>query len=281
MSTVSTIKDIMVHLDGTDEDEVRLAHAEALASSFEAYLTGLYINLIPGDGWPLAPEFLSELLVELQEKTRDDGNRVETRLDQRFQRLAVPNQLKRLDLYLVELYHAIAVQTRCTDLFIASRPYDATGEDRWTGVFETALYHSGRAAYILPPGRQPTAGDSVLVAWNGSRQASRAVAEAIPFMQRAKQVHIALVEDGAAEERGEENGADLARHLSRHGIAVEIRHVADWHRRSAALLNEIERLGCDLVVMGAYGHSRLQEWMLGGVTRDFLKKCPVPMLMAR
>ncbi|WP_342643927.1 universal stress protein [Rhodoligotrophos ferricapiens] len=275
------IKDILVHLDGTDDDALRIAHAAGLASGFDAYLTGLYVNLIPGDMWPVAPHFVSSLLDELQQQMRAQGERIHARLLDRMGKLDIRSEVKRLDLYQIELYNTIVIESRCRDLFIATRPYGGAAEPRWTGIFETALFHSGRAVYVLPPDAQPKELTAILIAWNGSREAARAVAEAMPFLHRAKQVHVALIEDDPAEELKLENGADLARHLSRHGISVEIRHVADWHRRSAALLNEIQHIGPDLVVMGAYGQSRFQEWVMGGVTRDFLKTCPVPMLMAR
>jgi nucleotide-binding universal stress UspA family protein len=86
--------------------------------------------------------------------------------------------------------------------------------------------------------------------------------------------------DGPADAKGAEPGADIARHLDRHGVEVELRHVPDWDRTSDALLNEVRQLNADLVVVGAYGHSRFCEWIIGGVTRRFLTLCPAPMLMA-
>ena len=88
-------------------------------------------------------------------------------------------------------------------------------------------------------------------------------------------------EEGASEQRGEAAGDDIGRYLSRHGVGSDVRLVSGWNNVSAAILNEAERFGADLIVLGAYGHSRLREWALGGVTRDVLSQAAVPVLTAR
>ncbi|MGF7159522.1 nucleotide-binding universal stress UspA family protein [Rhodoligotrophos appendicifer] len=281
---LSEIRDVMVHLDGTSGDEARIKHAESLALRFGAHLTGLYTNLIPAEVWAPTPEFSGALLLaELQQKGRVDSERVKDRLAERFRLLQVNGEVRKLDLFMMEMRDAIADQSRSSDLFVVTRPYSKDDRDsRWPNVFEAALFESGRSVYVVPPASEPRdAAASVLIAWNGSREATRAIAEGMPFLRRAEQVVVALTDvERPAEEAGEERGADLARHLSRHGIAAELRHIPEWHSQSAGLLNEIERLGSDLVIMGGYGHSRLRETVLGGMTRDFLTECPVPMLMA-
>jgi nucleotide-binding universal stress UspA family protein len=84
----------------------------------------------------------------------------------------------------------------------------------------------------------------------------------------------------APEQEGHEPGADIARHLDRHGVRVEIRHVTGWSDPAEALLNETQKAAADLIVMGGYGHSRFREWILGGMTRDVLSLANVPVLLA-
>jgi nucleotide-binding universal stress UspA family protein len=94
-------------------------------------------------------------------------------------------------------------------------------------------------------------------------------------------VTITLIDErSSAEEAGQEPGADIARHLSRHDAVVEIQHIAEWHGVHEALLNQAEKSGASLLVMGAYGHSRLREWVLGGVTRGVLSEAKLPVLVA-
>jgi len=117
-----------------------------------------------------------------------------------------------------------------------------------------------------------------LVAWNGSREAARAVRDALPLLKQVAKVTVLAVNP---EQAGEEPGADIARHLARHGIAVEIDQSAAPEMATAdVLLSRAADLGCDLIVMGAYGHARMRETILGGVTRSMLEQMTVPVLMS-
>ena len=134
---------------------------------------------------------------------------------------------------------------------------------------------------FVPPASKPGKFDTVFVAWKNTREAARAVAEAMPFLRRASQVIVGLVEEeGASEQFGIEPGADIGRYLSRHGVGAEIRPINGWVYAGEALLNESQRTGADLVVMGGYGHSRFREWVLGGATRHLLTHAAVPVLIA-
>jgi nucleotide-binding universal stress UspA family protein len=122
----------------------------------------------------------------------------------------------------------------------------------------------------------------VLIAWKNTREAAVATAAAIPVLQAAAQVTVAVVEeDGASEERGEAVDEDIGRYLSRHGIRGEVRLVDGWSNVPAAILHEAGKVSADLIVLGAYGHSRLREWALGGATRDVLSQATVPVFTAR
>jgi nucleotide-binding universal stress UspA family protein len=134
---------------------------------------------------------------------------------------------------------------------------------------------------FVPPASKPGKFETIFVAWKNTREAARAVAEAMPFLQRASQVIVGLVEEeGASEQFGIEPGADIGRYLSRHGVAAEIRPINGWVYAGEALLNEAQRTGAQMIVMGGYGHSRFREWVLGGATRHLLTHAGVPVLMA-
>jgi nucleotide-binding universal stress UspA family protein len=145
-------------------------------------------------------------------------------------------------------------------------------------MIEDAVFHADAATLICPRGMSKAPGDTVLIAWNGGREAMRAVRRAMPFLRRASRIEIAMVDPEASDGAP---GGDLALFLSRHGLSVDVTSLAGGGERASDVLRRrILDLGADLLVMGAYGHSRLREIVLGGVTRDFLRDPPVATLMA-
>jgi nucleotide-binding universal stress UspA family protein len=148
-------------------------------------------------------------------------------------------------------------------------------------IAEAALFESGRPVIVVPYIQKgPFKLDQVMVCWDGSRAAARAIGDAVPLLKQSKRVEIVIV----ANERGKEDeiaGADLGEHLARHDLNVEVKRtvlgdidVAD------ILLSHAADSGADFMVMGGYGHSRLREFVLGGVTRSIFRTMTVPVLMA-
>jgi len=274
------IKDIAIHLTGSNEDAVRIAHAATLARIFDAHLTGLQVHEMPEvltmtD--PSGSAFLQDLIAESVNRAAA----VTEKLEPLLAATGLNHELRRLDLFPGQLEVALAGEARWSDLFVGTRPYgDPHREHR---VEEAVLFESGRPCLFVPPGHvAPVRYTSALVAWKNTREAAVAIAHAIPILQQADEVRVAIIEeDGAGEQRGEAPGDDIGRYLSRHGISSEVRLIDGWNNVSAAILNETARAGADIVVLGAYGHSRMREWALGGVTRDVLSQAAVPVLAAR
>jgi nucleotide-binding universal stress UspA family protein len=170
--------------------------------------------------------------------------------------------------------------TRRFDLAVVGQAEpDANAIDEIIG--ESALFEGGRPVIIVPYIQKgPLKLDQVMVCWDGSRAATRAIADAMPLLERAGRVEILIV----ANERGkldEIEGADMGEHLARHGLNVEIKRtqigdidVAD------VILSHAADAGTDFIVMGGYGHSRLREFVLGGVTRTIMRSMTVPALMS-
>lgn len=177
-----------------------------------------------------------------------------------------------------ELCGHLVSQARVHDLGIIDQEQNAAERDR--GLIEAALFNSGRPVIIVPPGCETYSAKRLLIAWDGSATAARAVAEARPFLPGAE-VEIVSV-TGEKDLSRLVPGAELAPHLARHGAAVTVRNVALSGARSVA--GEIRQAatdsGADLIVCGAYRHSRLREWLLGGVTHSLLESTPVPLLMS-
>ena len=148
-------------------------------------------------------------------------------------------------------------------------------------MIEAALLGSGRPILIVPNFKEGGAKfDRVLVCWDGSHNAARAIADAMPFLTRAKQVEVVTVAtDGRANDSMD--GLCIAHHLSRHGVIVEVRNiVAHGQDVSLRICSHAKQQSADLIVMGGYGHSRLREFVLGGATRDILELTIVPTLMS-
>jgi nucleotide-binding universal stress UspA family protein len=147
-------------------------------------------------------------------------------------------------------------------------------------IIEAALFETGRPVLIVPYiQKAPMALDRVLVGWDGSHSAARAVNDALPFLKRAKAVDVVVVsESGKSDEMP---GADLAHHLARHDVKVEIKQIVAPDADAAnVLLSHAADSSATFMVMGAYGHSRLREFILGGVTRTILDSMTIPTLMS-
>jgi nucleotide-binding universal stress UspA family protein len=273
------IKDVMVPLDGTAADEVRLAAANDITDLFQSQVIGLFLNVLPvviaaedGIGAIRAAELL--------QKAREAGDSIEARLTQRLARLQKPMELRRFDILNDAAGDVAAREARAADTFVALRPNGASQEPEY--LVESVLFGSGRHI-LLVPNRKPTKvmADRILVAWNGTRESARALAEALPYLHKAQQTTVVVVDDEPPTEAQAMLGKDAVNHLKHHGIKAAL-HYARLrnHDVGATLIAEARRLKADLIVMGGYGHSRLREWLLGGATYELLHKAPVPLLIA-
>jgi nucleotide-binding universal stress UspA family protein len=148
-------------------------------------------------------------------------------------------------------------------------------------IAESTLFQSGRPMIVVPYiQKAPLKLDRVMVCWDGGRQAARAIADAMPILEKAGKVEIVIV----ANERGKQDeieGADMGQHLARHGLKVDVKRISSGNIDVAdALLSHVADSGTDFIVMGGYGHSRLREFVLGGVTHSILRSMTAPVLLS-
>ncbi len=274
------MKDLLVFLDGTDADEARIVQAESIASRHDAFLTGLFCNALPEVMFASEAGMASvDVVSQMQDSSRADGDAKAEVLAARFAKLSVANEVRRFDVYSSQMGLTLASEARTADLFIATRPYGHYNNH--ADALEQVLFNSGRACLFLPPVGAPHPFDTVLLAWRNSREAARAVSEALPALIAAKKVYIAMAtEEGASQDGASHPGDNIVRYLTRHGANVEMRPLLGWSQVGEALLNEVGKTEADLLVMGGYGHSRFREWVLGGATRDILTRAEVPVLIA-
>jgi nucleotide-binding universal stress UspA family protein len=176
----------------------------------------------------------------------------------------------------------VGVHAYYGDLVIISRPEAADHTAGPPGLAESLVLSSGRPIILFPPRGTDSRVRRVLVAWKATRESIRAVADALPLLARAEVVDVLVVDHQRQRTHGQEPGADIARHLARHGAQVEVRRLSSGGQDvGRLLLSESATFRADLLVMGAYGHSHLSEWMFGGVTRTVLYEAGLPVLMSR
>jgi nucleotide-binding universal stress UspA family protein len=177
-----------------------------------------------------------------------------------------------------DLIKSFAAQARTHDLTVLDSEPISLAVDR--GLIEAVLTDSGRPLITVPQGREAFAGDRIVVAWDGSAKAARALNDALPFLRAASQVELVSV-TGEKDLARTVPGAEIAPHLARHGVEVNVlSSPAQDGDVAETLRNHAHLTRADMIVMGAYVHSRLRQMMLGGTTQSLLKSCPVPLLLS-
>jgi len=274
------IKDIIVNLSVTKEGSLVGKYAVSVAAALEAHLTGvafIYDPVVPISGAGYIP-------AEVIETQRDDSEAAAEAAIKSFTAAAdqagVSAEPVMTSASLAGAGDQFARMARRFDLAIVgqSQPEISSMEQI---IGETTLFESGRPMIIVPYiQKAPFKTDNVMICWDGSRTAARAVADAIPIIGNRGRVEIVIV----ANERGKQDeieGADIGQHLARHGLKVDVHRISGGNIDVGdALLSHAADSGADLMVMGGYGHSRLREFVLGGATRSIFESMTVPVLLS-
>ncbi len=274
-----TIKDILAIVMDADGGETAISVGEALRTKAGAHLACAFLTALPDEPLAYEPTVVAGVWAELLGRARAESEAARAAVEHR---LGAGVELRTAEALARDLGRVAAVHARYADLVVLTRPTESGGELA-EEVIEGVLFHSGRPALIVPPDwRGAAPGARVAIAWDASREATRAVSEAAALMDGADRVAVITVD---AKPRlfghGDQPGQNIAAHLARRGYDVEVRNVDSMGRPvSDAIIGEAQAFGADLLVLGAYGHSRLRERMFGGATRDLMRGCPLPMLMA-
>jgi nucleotide-binding universal stress UspA family protein len=274
------VKDIVVNLTGGAPQEFAADYAISLARLFDAHIAGvgfIYEPVIPGS-------VLGGIPTDLIEAQREENTKAAKEATRRFEaaagRAGLSAEVRILDASVAGAADLFGRIARRFDLAVVgqARPKEGASEEL---LIEGALFESGRPVVVVPYVQtQGVTLERVLVLWDGSRPATRAIADALPFLRRAKAIDIVAV-SGERDRGSELVGTNMARHLARHGLAVELKRVsAGSVDVPSAIRSQIAETGADFIVMGGYGHSRLREFILGGVTRTILTSSTIPALMS-
>lgn len=280
------LKNLLLILDETKACARRMDAALALARDHDAHLTALFCIAEPWTpGPPTVPlsaielehrqeaRSADEVLGEFRDKAERQGARYDTRTVRSGARAVADT---------------IALHARYADLAIIGQidPDDVPVAGHH--VVEHVLLACGRPVLVIPyigaPGKKDEVvfGTNVMVAWDASREAARAVHDALPLLERAQHVDLVTVDPApGAHRHGEESGADIALDLARHGVQVEVERLVSGDMKPGDVIPaRLSDRGSDMLVMGAYAHSRVRELVLGGVTRSVLEQMTVPVLMS-
>jgi len=275
-----TYKTILVLLDGRARNAERLDFAFGVAAKFEAHLVGLYapgVARIPSYALAEAGPALREIV----ERRRTEDLR---QAEKAFRDAAARRGDAGAEWRVAEAdpAAAVALSARYADLVVVAQP-EPQDEPGVRALAEEFVLSAGRPVLYLPyAGRFATLGERVMIAWDASREAARAVNDALPLLRRAGKVEVAVFNpERRRREHGEQPGADVSLYLARHGVKLSVvqQSGADFDV-GAQILSRAADTSADLIVMGAYGHSRVRELVLGGVTRTLLESMTVPVLMS-
>lgn len=219
---------------------------------------------------------------ETLHKAQEDAAAIEAAVKDRMAREGIAWTAEAAVAQIAGLSHLVAQRARFSDLVLMPRPY---GEGR--GIEDEAateaVLFDGHAPLLVVPEGADTAniGQRIVIAWNQSHEAMAAIKQAMPLMQAAELVNIAIVDPPKHGSDRSDPGGALSQMLSRHGVKTEISVLAKTMPRiSDVLQRHVQDIDADLMVMGAYGHSRFREAILGGATRSMLERTEIPVLMA-
>ena len=285
-----TMRGILVHVDEHRALQSVMMCALLVARRFNAQIDGLHARPGAPRIIPVAPEgaFIpaSEIVEDLERADRD----LDRQLRERFETFmrergvaAAGSVLPGADVAAawrddgVAGYEALGSLGRAYDLIVVGRPLPGAAVPSMSAL-EAALFESGRPILIAPPAPPDKLGEVVVVAWNGSTETARTIALAMPFLSQAETVVVLSVEEGMVPGP---SGAEIGQGLVRNGIAARTQQIRAGERSvGAAILEECAAQGADLLLKGAYTHSRLRQMIFGGATNHILGAAELPVIMA-
>lgn len=274
------IKDILHLIDGEATPGPAAGVALDIAMRHSAHVTGVALAIDP-----IVPGFIvAPIPVELIEAAREDGLKLADDAVRRFrsaaERAGAAHETRVAEVLMGGVPEQFLAQCRVTDLVVIGQDDPSKPEPMREILIEQALFEGTAPILVVPYIAKPAfSAGRVMVAWDGSRTAARAVHAAMPLLAQADAIAVVMIGRATAVEG--EPGADVATWLARHGLKVDVETIPSPGVSIAdAIINHSSDRGFDLVVMGGYGHSRVREFLVGGATRDILASMTVPVLMA-
>jgi nucleotide-binding universal stress UspA family protein len=277
-----SFRDILVHVDSSPESRLRLRIAVSIARRFDARLSALHV--IPDPDVP--PYFKPSAVERIARIYAENAHHAAAKAERLFREvIAVAEANGDWECVEGNLATRIAERARFADLLILGQ-FDTENPPSLSAFLLPAeiVFAAASPILVVPNAWSSTeVGTRIVACWDGSREASRAIRDAIPLLQTAEQLYLLAIDpDRQGHIREGANAPYLADHLSRHGVRAKITEVSTGQRNvTEALLGYAAEFDADLLVMGAYGHSRVWEFVAGGTTQDLLERTNIPVMMSR
>ena len=285
-----TFRTILVHADGTADSDRCLNMGFRMARRLESHIKVLHVRFDPKDTVPLLGEGMSVAMIEdMMDVAEKEGGTRSSQARLSFDSIVADQQVKIADTPVGNGFSAswleevgreddcIAAHGRLADLIVAARP-SAESDVSTNLTLNAAIFETGRPVMVVPPTECLDPGKRIVISWNGSAQSARAVASALPIIKAAESVTSFTVDSGKTSGR---RAPELTSYLRWHGIESKSQAISGPPSTvGAKLIDDLMSEKADLLVMGAYTHSRMRQMILGGVTRHILKHSPIPVLMS-
>jgi len=277
----NALREIVVFIDGGVDAAGILEFASALTKEHDARLIGVFME--PASKTAPAETFArGKAMVSLIEEQQARLDKIAAERHAQFEDIVHRHGIRSEWKSLPYLSSEVGVQAYYADLVVVARTKSAARTAGPPDLAESLILSSGRPIILFPADGAVSQVRRILVAWNATRESVRAMADALPLLVKADAVEVLIVGDERHAVESKEPGADVARHLAHHGAHVEVHRIApDGQDVGRLLLSRAAAFGADLLVMGAYGHSYVSEWMFGGVTRTVFSEAELPVLMSR
>lgn len=276
------LKDIFIPMTGAPADSYALHIAAALAASYEANLTVVELADLPPPvtgPWDLTPAVgLQEMHDSLRARAQENAAKLRARLEQE----PAVSEVRVVEALFSSPAEVAAHMAQCIDLSVLAGTAGSLDKDPTADRFFPALlFGSGRPVLVVPPGcKTPMPPRRIVIGWTPSPHAARAIHDALPLLREAELVDIVLIDAPAGEQAdSQEPGREIAHFLAHHEVKTNL-VTKQSHERppSQMLIEHAQKVQAQLIVVGGYGHSRLREWALGGMTRELLFQSPLPVL---
>jgi nucleotide-binding universal stress UspA family protein len=273
------IKDIVVNLGLGDQDPAG-NYAVSMAAAFQAHALGVAFAYEPIVAYSATGAIPAEFLEAQRSEADKTARKSIDRFEEAAKRAGISWETRVLSASISGASDQLGRIGRRFDVIVLGQPTrDKPMPDEV--IDEGVLFDSGRPVVFVPfIQKEGMKLDRVVVCWDGGRAATRALADSMPFLEKAKQVEVVVV--GSKPPKSDEiSGADIGQHLARHGLKVDVKRITSPDIDVAStILSYAADVSADLIVMGGYGHSRLREFVLGGATRGLLESMTVPVLMS-
>lgn len=276
-----TYKSIFTVWDGLENSRPTFNAALQLAKQNDAHLSVLclgYDRFQPAFGYvDIAPIMVTEGVTDARNRAEELEQEVSRILEIEDVKWSSETQVAQVS----GLSHVVGDAARFNDLVCLPQPFDNDGDEQPAGILEAALFAGNVPVLVYPSTGAKSFGKNIVIAWNESNEALTAIRAAMPIIKAADTVEIVAIATGRHDSDQSDPGAALSTMLARHGVKVTVTVLPRTVAKISDILNRhITETGADFLIMGAYGHSRFRERILGGATRNTLETTTVPVLMA-